>query len=87
MTAVGPRQKKLPVTLYTGPACPYCLLVKRYLDANAVEYREVDVSKDRAARAELEKISGQTGVPVVDIEGTAVVGFSIAKLREALRAR
>ena len=75
----------MTVTLYSGPACPYCLIVKRFLNANGVDYREIDISKDPVGKAGMEKLSGQTRVPVVDAGGELVVGYNIKKLKKALR--
>lgn len=63
------------VTVYSTPTCPYCVRAKEYLRARGVNYRDVDVSRDRAAAMEMIQKSGQMGVPVVDIGGEIVVGF------------
>ncbi len=63
------------VTVYSTPTCPYCVKAKDYLKEKGVEYRDVDVSQDRAAAMEMIEKSGQMGVPVIDIGGEVVIGF------------
>ncbi len=50
-----------------------------------MQYREVDVSRDSAAAAEMVRLSGQQGVPVTVIDGQAIVGFDPQRI-EALLA-
>ena len=47
---------------------------------NNVEYIDIDVSKDEKLLQEMIKISGQMGVPVVDIDGEVIVGFDKNKI-------
>jgi glutaredoxin 3 len=65
----------MSVKVYTTPSCPYCGMAKKYLEAKNVRYEEVDVSKDRNAAFEMVRKSGQRGVPVIDFEGSVIVGF------------
>lgn len=45
---------------------------------------DIDVAEDPAAANEMVKKSGQMGVPVIDIDGTIIVGWNKAALEEAL---
>lgn len=72
------------VTIYSTPTCGYCKMAKAYFQENNVQYTEKDVSVDAAARDEMVQKSGQLGVPVIDIDGTLVVGFDKSKLAELL---
>ncbi len=45
------------------------------------------MAEDRAAAAEMIRISGQHGVPVIVIDGHVVIGFDRARLAELLAAR
>ena len=47
-------------------------------------YREVDVSRDPAAGAEMVRLSGQEGVPVTVIGDQVIVGFDRHRLDEAM---
>jgi len=72
------------VTVYSTPTCPYCVRAKDFLKANNIVFKNVDVSADEAAANEMVKKSGQMGVPVIDVEGTIVVGFDKGKLQKLL---
>lgn len=78
--------EKKNVTVYTTPTCGYCQQAKRFLQAHGVEYREVDVSADRDAARDLVARSRQFGVPVIDIDGTLVIGFDVRRLEKLLHA-
>ena len=65
----------MAVKVYSTPTCPYCTMAKKYLDSKNVGYEDVDVSSNRDAASEMVNKSGQRGVPVLDINGTIVVGF------------
>ena len=70
------------VTVYSTQNCPYCRLVKAFLDRNNVPYRSIDVGIDRKAAKEMVEISGQYGVPVIVAGDEIIVGFDTDKLRE-----
>ncbi|KPN72177.1 glutaredoxin 3 [Neisseria sp. 83E34] len=69
-----------PVTMYTGPYCFYCSVAKRLLGQLGVsEIKEIDVSRDPAAFAEMQQITGQRTVPQIFIGDTHVGGLSDLK--------
>ncbi len=72
------------VLVFTTPTCPWCTRVKRYLRQRDVRFREVDVSRDAAAARDLVRRTGQTGVPVVEIDGRPVVGFDKHRIDKLL---
>lgn len=72
------------VTIYSTPSCPYCKMAKQYLDEKGVEYTNVDVSADQDAAAKMVELSGQMGVPVIDVDGKIIVGFNKDELNAAL---
>jgi glutaredoxin len=54
------------------------------LDANKVQYVNVDVTTDKAARDEMVNKTGQLGVPVIDIDGELTVGYDEKWIKEKL---
>lgn len=72
------------VTVYSTPTCPYCIQVKRFLTEKGISFTDHDVATDLEARKEMVAKSNQMGVPVLDIDGTIVVGFNRAKIEELL---
>lgn len=77
-------KKSHNVKIYTTPTCVWCKKVKEFLNENNVEFKEVDVSTDQEAAQEMTEKSGQTGTPVIDIDGTIIVGFDETAIRKAL---
>lgn len=78
----GKPQKR--VTVYTTPTCSWCTTLKTHLKKQGVRYTEVDVSRDPNAAQEMQRKSGQMGVPQTDIGGEMIVGFDKAKIDRLL---
>ena len=72
------------VTIYTTPACVYCKMTKEFFAKNNVQYKELNVATDTKAREEMLEKSQQLGVPVIDIDGTIIIGFDKKNLEMAL---
>jgi len=77
----------MKVKVYSTPVCPWCNKVKDFLRENNIEFEEVDVAEDREAAMEMIKKSGQTGVPVIEIDGKMIVGFNEPEIRKALNLK
>lgn len=76
------------VTVYTTPTCGYCHQAKQFLSRRGIRFTEKNVAADRNAAMEMVKLSGQQGVPVIAVDGEAVVGFDQPRLTQLLeRAR
>ena len=59
---------------------------KAYFDKLGVDYEDRDVEKDPAYLQESVEKSRQMGVPVIDIDGTIIVGFDRPRIDAALQA-
>jgi len=59
-------------------------MAKDFFAKNNIPYEEYNVVTDVARRDEMIQRSGQMGVPVIDVDGTIVVGFNEIKMRELL---
>ncbi len=73
------------ITIYSTPTCIYCNTLKKYLSEKKIEFKDIDVSQDEKALEKMVAISGQMGVPVVDIDGNIVIGFDREKIDELLK--
>jgi glutaredoxin-like YruB-family protein len=84
--AVGSNDEKprKSVTVYTTPTCSWCTTVKRHLQENGLQYREVNVAADQKAAEEMVKKSGQQGVPQTEINGQIIVGFDKTRINSLL---
>lgn len=74
----------MQVTIYTTPTCGFCHQAKAYLRQRGIPFVEKDVSADPAAAAEMVRLSGQRGVPVIVVDGEVVVGFNAPRLEALL---
>lgn len=74
------------VIIYSAVWCGFCHTAKRYLDQKGVKYEDRDVEKDPSFAQEAVQKSGQMGVPVIDVNGTIIMGFDRPRLDEALKA-
>jgi glutaredoxin 3 len=77
----------MSVIVYTTPTCGFCRQVKMYLNQRGVPFAEYDVSRDPQAAAEMVRVSGQRGVPVVVIDGQVVLGFNRPQIDQLLAQR
>lgn len=63
------------VIIYTTDYCPFCTKAKRLFDIKKIPYKEIDVTKNKSHRKEMEeKTGGQRTVPQVFIDGKSIGG-------------
>ena len=72
------------VKIYSSPTCSHCIRAKQFLKDNNIEFVDYNVFADPEKGKEMIARSGQMGVPVIDIDGTLIVGFDRAKIEELL---
>ena len=62
-------------------------MAKEYLKNHNISYENRDVSSDEKAQEEMINKSHQMGVPVIDIDGTIIVGFNRTEIDKALKLK
>ncbi|MGB3945624.1 MAG: glutaredoxin family protein [Candidatus Saccharimonadales bacterium] len=77
------------ITVYSTTTCPYCVMLKRWLDDKKVQYTEYMVDKNPYAAEMMIQQSGQRGVPFSTIEHEdgsidKIIGFDRASFEKAL---
>jgi glutaredoxin len=78
------------VTVYSTATCPYCKMLKDYLDEHKISYSEKLVDQDDAAREEMMGFSGGfLGVPFTlvakdDNTKETIVGFDKGRINSIL---
>jgi glutaredoxin 3 len=72
------------VLVFTTTTCPWCTRAKSYLRERGVTFREVNIERDPQAAKDLVRRTGQTGVPVIEINGRPIVGFDRPAVDRAL---
>ncbi len=74
----------MAVVVYSTSSCPYCVMAKNFLRENKVAYEDINVGEDEEKAEEMIQKSGQTGVPVLDINGKIIIGFNREAIKRAL---
>ncbi|MBD8598439.1 glutaredoxin family protein [Pseudomonas sp. W2Oct36] len=77
-------QANAKVTLYATDWCGYCKQTRRFLDSQGIRYTEYDIEKDAAGRKAYEALGGR-GIPLIDVNGTLIRGFSEEQILAALK--
>jgi glutaredoxin-like YruB-family protein len=72
------------VKVYSTSTCPWCISVKQFLKESNVIFEDYDVGSDQSKADEMVKVSGQMGVPVIDIDGEIIIGFDKDRIKQAL---
>ncbi|MFH1201598.1 MAG: glutaredoxin family protein [Candidatus Omnitrophota bacterium] len=72
------------VKVYSTSTCPFCIRAKQFLKENNISFQDIDVAANHEAAEEMIRISGQMGVPVLDIDGEIIVGFDKERISQAL---
>jgi len=75
------------VVIFTTPTCSYCNIAKRYFKEKSIKFTDVDVSKDQRAAADMQRRTGQQGVPVIMIANRPIVGFDKNKINNLLNIK
>jgi len=73
------------IVVFGTPSCSWCKKVKDYLSSHDFNYKYIDVSKNEQALRDMQRKTGQTGVPQLWINNTAVVGFDRQKINRLLQ--
>ncbi|HYH74735.1 MAG TPA: glutaredoxin domain-containing protein [Candidatus Saccharimonadales bacterium] len=73
------------VIVYSADWCAFCHAAKAYLDKLGVAYDERNVEHGETNMHEAIDKSGQTGIPVLDIDGTIIIGFDRPRIDAALK--
>lgn len=76
------KQKK--VIIFTTPTCSYCNVAKRYFKEQNIRFKDIDITRNPAAATDMQKRTGQMGVPVILINNRPIVGFDKPKINRLL---
>lgn len=66
----------MTIKIYSTPSCTYCHAAKDFFKEKNVAFIDVDVASNIEERKNMIQISGQMGVPVIEIDGQVIVGFN-----------
>ncbi len=85
LLGLAPAARPARVVLYSAPWCGFCKKAAAYLRGRGVAFEERDIEASPAAAQELKAKLRQAGlrgggIPVLDIDGTIVIGFDRARI-------
>jgi len=80
------------VVLYGTTWCGFCARARRWLREHRIAFADKDVERDPDAAQELNRKAAAagrraSGVPVIDVHGTLVMGFDVPELERLLGTR
>lgn len=70
--------------MFSTQTCPFCHMVKDYLQSKNIAFSDIDVSQDRMQAMKMVQKSGQMGVPQLWIDEEVVVGFDKPRINALL---
>ncbi|EPJ80725.1 glutaredoxin [Pseudomonas sp. CFII64] len=76
-------QAQARVVLYATDWCGYCKQTRRFLDSKGIAFKEYDIEKSPEGRKAYEALGGR-GIPLIDVNGTIIRGFSEEAILAAL---
>lgn len=79
----------MKVSVYSTTTCPYCVMLKKWLKSNDVDFEDILVDRDPAAAQKMIALSGQMGVPFTTVESDkgemqGILGFDRERLTRIL---
>ncbi len=72
------------VKVFSTPTCPWCKKAKQLLEANKIQYQDLNVAENKEARDEMISLTHQMAVPTISIDGEFVIGYNEKALKEKL---
>ncbi len=72
------------VVLFSTSTCSWCRRAKRYFKDQRVPFKEVNIERDPDAARDIVRKTGQTGVPVIKIGSSWIVGFDKKRIHKEL---
>jgi len=73
------------IILYSRPLCGWCQDAKAWLEERGWEFETRNVGADREARQRAIELSGQTLVPVIEVDDHVLGDFDVDQLEAFLR--
>ena len=72
------------VVLFSTSTCSWCRRAKRYFKEHGVPFKEINIERDQQAVRDIVRKTGQTGVPVIKIGSSWIVGFDRERIDKEL---
>lgn len=75
----------MKIITYTLSWCPHCKALKEYLNNKKIEYENIDMEENEEAAEDIIEKTGQSGFPIIDIDGEILIGFDKDKIEVILK--
>ncbi|WP_394000543.1 glutaredoxin 3 [Luteimonas sp. WGS1318] len=75
MNSPAPGAPSPEITVYTSAICGYCVAAKQFLKSQGLEWNEVRIDLDAAAREHMMARARRTSVPQIFVGETHVGGY------------
>ena len=73
------------IVLYSRPMCGWCIEAKEWLAEQGLDFTIHNVGNDAAARKRAITLSGQTLVPVIEVDQHVLGDFDVDQLKVFLK--
>ena len=73
------------IVLYSRPMCGWCIDAKEWLTAQGLDFTVHNVGRDTEARQRAITLSGQTLVPVIEVDEHVLGDFDVEQLQDFLQ--
>ena len=78
----------IDVIMYSTPWCGYCKKALQYVNSLGANLIEYNIEGEQSRKEEmLRKSGGRSSVPLIDIEGTIIQGYSPETIKSALEQK
>lgn len=77
---------EVDVLMYGASWCGYCAKARKMMDAKGITYFEYDIDKSQEGRRQFKDLGGK-GVPLFQIGGTVVKGYSPTEVVSLVEAK
>lgn len=74
-----------PIRLFTKSWCGWCHEARRWLETHGFDYEDIDIEANPMAAREMQRISGQSRVPTIDLGGQVLADFDSRQLESFFR--
>lgn len=71
--------------LYSRPMCSWCIEAKEWLEVHGLPFTLHDVGHDATARQRAIALSGQSLVPVIEVDAHVLGDFDVGQLQSFLQ--
>lgn len=78
------------ITIFTRTNCPYCVLVKKFLDMKQVTYKTINIEEDAEAMQKVMSMTGRSIAPTTLVSGEdgkeeVIVGYNLSQLAASIQ--